>query len=256
MRRSWLIALLLMLVTGIGNTQQSTQPEDAASSAPLVDVKTMIPPKVINHIDMDFPDDARRRHINGVCSMTLIVDAHGMPQDPKVIYCSDPSFKQNSLDAVMKWRFEPATRLDGTPMSVTISVKPYYQMTGGRDPKMPVRYAFRTPPDVASASPGADGVYPLTKDVTPPTMSKFSDGGYGVAAYMAAEKSSCDVVLTISAKGKPSDPEVAHCLTPRLEKSAIQSLLDSHYKPGSLNGKAIPVRASIHLEYGGVVPPE
>jgi hypothetical protein len=256
MWRSWLIALLLMLVTGIGNTQQSTQPVDVAPSAPRVDVKTMIPPKVINHIDMEFSDEARRKRINGMCLVTMIVDAYGMPQNPKVIRCSDPSFERSSLDAAMQYRFKPATRLDGTPLSVMISVEINYRISGGSGPGTLVRYAFRTPPGVTSAAPRADGVYPLTKSVAPPTMSKFSDEGYGTAAFMATEKSACDVVLTVSVKGKPSDPEATHCMTPSLEKSAIQSLLDSHYKPGSLNGKAIPVRALIHLEYGGVVPPQ
>jgi hypothetical protein len=85
-------------------------------------------------------------------------------------------------------------------------------------------------------------------------MSRFSDEGYGSAAFWSPEKSACDVVLTISAKGKPSDPEVSHCETSSLEKPAVQSLLKSHYKPGSVNGKAVPVRASIHLECGGSPP--
>jgi hypothetical protein len=80
-------------------------------------------------------------------------------------------------------------------------------------------------------------------------MTSFVDEGYGDNAFMDAGKSACDIVLTISDKGKPSDPQVIHCERPALEKLAVQSLLKSHYKPGKMNGKAVPIRASVHLEY-------
>ncbi|MGP8174343.1 MAG: hypothetical protein ACLP7O_07325 [Terracidiphilus sp.] len=35
---------------------------------------------------------------------------------------------------------------------------------------------------------------------------------------------------------------------------AAQSLLKSHYKPGSVNGKAVPMQVSIHLEHAGFPP--
>ena len=60
----------------------------------------------------------------------------------------------------------------------------------------------------------------------------------------------CDVLLTISEKGKASEPKVAHCNRPELEKPAVESLLKSDYKPGMVNGKAVPMRGSIHLNYG------
>jgi len=254
MWRLWLSALSLALISRIGYTQQSAQQADAGPSAPIVDVKTITPPKPINNVDAEFSDEARRKRINGMCLVTLIVDANGMPQNPKVVRCSDPVFEQSSLDAVLKYRFKPATRLDGAPLPVMISVEVNYNLSGVSGPWKLIRYAFRTPPGDASVSPGADGVYPLTKDVTPPTLSKFSDEGYRTAAFPFAEKGACDVVLTISAIGKPSDPEAVHCETPSLEKSAVQSLLKSHYKPGTVNGKAVPVRAIIHLEPAGSAP--
>jgi hypothetical protein len=58
-------------------------------------------------------------------------------------------------------------------------------------------------------------------------------------------------VLTISTKGKAADPQIKHCERPELEKPAVESLLNSEYKPGMVNGKAVPMRASLHLEYGG-----
>jgi hypothetical protein len=67
---------------------------------------------------------------------------------------------------------------------------------------------------------------------------------------MVAGNSACDIVITISPKGKASDPQVTHCGNSYLEKPAVQSLLKSKYKPGQVNGRPVPMRASIHLEYG------
>jgi hypothetical protein len=61
-------------------------------------------------------------------------------------------------------------------------------------------------------------------------------------------------VLTISVKGKATDPHVTHCERPNLEKPAVESLLKSKYTPGSVNGVEVPMRVSIHLEYGGDTP--
>jgi hypothetical protein len=39
-----------------------------------------------------------------------------------------------------------------------------------------------------------------------------------------------------------------------LEKPAIALLMKSEYKPGFVQGKAVPMRATIQLEYGEVNP--
>jgi hypothetical protein len=58
-------------------------------------------------------------------------------------------------------------------------------------------------------------------------------------------------VLTISADGVATEAHVTHCDSPSLEKSVVQSLFKSQYKPGKVNGKAVLMRVSVHLEIGG-----
>ena len=254
MRRIWVIALALAFATGIGHAQQSTQQTDPAATAPPVDLETMTPPRPLNNVEAEFPPEARAKKIDGRCAVSLIVDVTGMPRNLALVRCNDPAFEKNSLDALAKYRFKPATRKDGTPISVQISVEINYRLDDASDPETLVRYGFFTPPGTTSDLPGADGVYPLTKSVTPPAITKFSDEGYGNAAFPFPGGGACEVVLTISAKGKPSDPSLTHCEQPILEKPAVASLLKSRYRPGTLNGIAVPVRMSIHLEFGGFAP--
>jgi len=180
-----------------------------------------------------------------------------MPQNIQIVRCTDPSFEENSLKAVAQYKFRPATTQEGQPIAVTIHVEVSFRLYGFRGEKhqaMPIRFEFSAPPGSTSSEPDAGGVYPLSKSATPPSVVKFSDKEYGDAAFAFSGKSACDMLITISTKGKASDPQVIHCESPALERAAIDSLLRTKYLPGSLNGKAVPMRASIHLEYGDVPP--
>jgi TonB family protein len=256
MRHLSLIALALLLGAGFGYAQQNTTAADTPEPSKQSSAKKINPPRLLNQVNAIFPYEARQRRINGCCLILLTVDVKGMPQEIKLVRCSDPSFEKNSLSAIAKYRFNPATTKDGAPVSVKINVDIAYWMEGNTSPAMPVLYAFGSPPGITSAAPDADGVYPLTESCTPPIMTKFSDNGYGSAAFVSLKgNGACDIVLTMSTKGKATDPKVTRCDRPELEKPAIESLLKSQYTPGMVNGKAVPMRASVHLEYGGDAKP-
>ncbi len=267
MRRLWTIALALASPAIISHAQQPAQPAPAPPSAQPTANK-INPPKPINNVEAQFSEDARRRRISGLCVVSLTVDSNGMPQDPKVVSCTDPSFEETSLDAAKQYRFQPATTPEGKLIAATIRLEIVYKTFGTGDPempnrhpelkihypKLPIHYTISTPPGISSSAPGPDGVYPFTNLSAPPMMINFSDEGFRNVASLSTSPTACDILLTISAKGKPYDPQVIHCETPELEKPAVQSLMKSSYKPGKVNRKAVPMRASIHLEYGDMSP--
>jgi len=260
MRLFAIIMLMLGLVAIHGQARQAENSADIDNSSIQAPEKKIIPPKMLNlqlihvfrpeYADAEFTEEARAKKINGRCLISFTMDVNGMPQEIKPVRCSDPSFAESSVVSVAKYRFKPATTEDGDPVDYHESVEIDFVMDDSSDPVAPIRHVFSTPPGVTSSDPGADGVYPLTYLAAPPTMTKFFDEGYGVAAFNSPEgNGSCDIVVTISATGKASNPVVTHCERPALETPAVQSLLKSKYKPGSVNGKAVPMRASIHLEY-------
>ncbi|HMD78163.1 MAG TPA: energy transducer TonB [Terracidiphilus sp.] len=248
MRRFWMIVLTLAIAAISSRAQQAAPPVDKTQTTAQPAKGKINPPKVIYSVDPHFSDEAREKRINGRCNVSLIVDTAGMPQNIKVDRCSDPSFEESSLDAVAQFRFKPAMTQDGKPVSVMVSIQINYRLSGVNGLSVPVHYRFSSPPGITTSEPGPNGVYPYTQLATPPAMIKFTDEGYGEAAFPAKGNSACDIVLTINAKGKASDPVVTHCERPSLETPAVQSLLKSHFKPGQVNGKAVPMRASIHLE--------
>jgi TonB family protein len=255
MRRFWMIALMMALGTVLGRAQQTALPGDTPLPQDQLAAKKIKPPVPIKWVEARFSDEARRNKISGRCLVSIIVDTNGNPQDLKIVRCMDPSFEQTSLEAVQQYRFKPATTQDGQPVAVSIYLVINYVWYNGfkRPIDMQIRYGFSAPPGTLSTEPNANGVYSLTQAAFPPSMAAFSDEGYGELAFLSIkDTSACDILLTISAKGKASDPVVTHCVRPELEKPAIDSLLKSKYKPGSVNGKVVPMRANIHLEYGDV----
>lgn len=251
MRRFWKIALLLTLAGFRVLAQQSSEPGETDLAVQKLDYKAgMHAPKPVHQPEAEYSPEARKKQIDGKCAISLIVDPKGMPANIHVIRCSDMVFAKPSLDSTAKYTFKPATTADGKPVAVKIYIEISFRMDGAREIVDPIRCGFATPPGTLSSAPDANGVYPLTKSMTAPSMTKFIDDGYGAEAFAFEGKSPCEILLTINAKGKPSNPMVSHCDRDGLEKGAKASLLASHYKAATINGKGVPVRALVHLEYG------
>jgi hypothetical protein len=247
-----MVGLSMAIVTALVHGQQPTTPSNGNLSAAQPATKEINPPFSIKHAMPEYSDSFKATHISGRCIASVTVGVNGMPQNIKLIRCSDLDFATEFLDALAKYRYRPATTPEGKTVSAVIEESISINFNNSHiSPPMPVRYGFNSPPDTASRKPGVDGVYPLTKVATPPALTKFSDKGYIDAAFPFVGNGACDIVLTIRAKGKPSDPKVTHCERPALEKPAVESLLHSKYKPGSMNGVEVPMRVSIHLELGG-----
>jgi len=244
-----MIGLSVALVAISGIAQDAAPPTDAPIPIDQWREKGINPPVPINQVHPELPDKMDA-NINGRCAFSLTVDTNGRPQNIKIIRCSNPLFAKIFLEMVSKYRYKPATTQDGKPVAVEVTESHSLKFSSGVDSGDLFHYGFATPPGTTSAEPDVNGIFPLTKLATRPILTKFSDEGYGDAAFPFAGNSPCDIVLTISAKGNASDPKVTHCERPALEKPAVDSLLKSKYKPGKMNGKDVPIRASIHLEYG------
>jgi TonB family protein len=71
--------------------------------------------------EAEFSDEARRNKYQGVCMISIIVDAHGYPQNARVIRALGMGLDEKALEAVQKYRFKPAMK-DGKPVAAMITV--------------------------------------------------------------------------------------------------------------------------------------
>ena len=224
------------------------------------DPNVMTAPVPIEFPEAEMPEGARRRQVPGLCSIQLVVDEKGYPEDPRVTRCTDPVFSENSLRSVKRYRFKPARTIqDNKPVAVILHIEVSYSF--GRDPdpipfpRPNIRVGFLIPAQPSPSEPDPSGIYTLSHAFDPPNslprLHRFVGMGFGRAAFLLDDGVGCTADLTIDATGHPTDGHITKCDDPTLEKSALQSLLKSELAPAILNGTPVPVRASVHLVCAG-----
>jgi eukaryotic-like serine/threonine-protein kinase len=68
------------------------------------------PPTKISGNSAPYPEIARRMGMLGTVGVEMIVDEHGVPQDLRIAESAGQVLDRAVLDAMRKWRFEPATK--------------------------------------------------------------------------------------------------------------------------------------------------
>jgi periplasmic protein TonB len=85
-------------------------------------------PVPLNQVEAEFSDEARRAKYQGVCLISMIVDANGMPQNPRVLRPLGMGLDEKALEAVRKYRFKPAMKDGKTPVPVMITVEVNFRL--------------------------------------------------------------------------------------------------------------------------------
>jgi TonB family protein len=80
-------------------------------------------PVVLNNVEAEFSDEARRAKYQGICLISIIVDAQGNPQNPRVVRALGMGLDEKALEAVRKYKFKPAMKDGKTPVPVMITVE-------------------------------------------------------------------------------------------------------------------------------------
>lgn len=80
-------------------------------------------PVLIFQPEAEFSDEARRAKYQGVCLISLIVDAQGNPQNVHVIRTLGMGLDEKAIEAVRKYKFKPALKDGRMPVPVMITVE-------------------------------------------------------------------------------------------------------------------------------------
>lgn len=79
-------------------------------------------PQAISSPDPEYTEEARQAKKQGTCVLSMVVDEQGHPRDLRVVRGLGFGLDAKALDAVRRWRFQPALK-DGRPVNVQISVE-------------------------------------------------------------------------------------------------------------------------------------
>lgn len=98
----------------------------ASPEKPRSDVK---PPRLINPVEAEFPDELRRemkkkhiRNFEAISLLALIVDRDGYPQNVCLVKSAGYGLDAEAAKAVKRYRFDPATK-DGEAVPVVINIE-------------------------------------------------------------------------------------------------------------------------------------
>ena len=79
-------------------------------------------PQLVFAPDPEFSDEARRAKYQGVCVVSLIVDAQGLPQRVQVVRHLGMGLDEKAVEAVKQYKFKPATQ-QGKPVPVDVNIE-------------------------------------------------------------------------------------------------------------------------------------
>ena len=80
-------------------------------------------PVVIHSVEAEFSDEARRAKYQGVCLISLIVDAQGNPQNIRIARALGMGLDEKAIEAIRQYKFKPAMKDGKTPVPVMITVE-------------------------------------------------------------------------------------------------------------------------------------
>jgi TonB family protein len=85
-------------------------------------------PQALITPEAEFSDEARRAKYQGVVLISLIVDAQGNPQNPRVVRPLGMGLDEKAMEAVRKYKFKPAMKDGRTPVPVMITVEVNFRL--------------------------------------------------------------------------------------------------------------------------------
>lgn len=113
---------------------ESAQPDEPVLAPPYTPGVDATYPKLIHIVRAEYTADALKAHFQGICIVSLIVDAQGKPQN---VRATKPlgfgGLERNAVDAVLQYRFKPAVTYDGTPVAVRTTIRVRFSFPPGTD---------------------------------------------------------------------------------------------------------------------------
>ena len=102
-----------------GHSSRHTAQPPASAKTP----STVQPPRLIDQIPAQYPDEAAREGLEGAVDLSLTVSPDGAVEDVTVVHAMPSGiFDQAAIDAVRSWKYQPKT-VDGVPVEANVQLR-------------------------------------------------------------------------------------------------------------------------------------
>ena len=191
----------------------------------------VVAPKLLHDVKPHYPPSAVNSGISGTVLLACVVRPDGTASDISVKRSLDPVLDNEAIEALKQWRFTPGSR-DGKPVPVMVSVEMSFSTQK--------KGLLLDSPDVFK--PGAGVTLPKVISEARPNYPEEAQarGMHGTVLL------SC-VVLT---DGTVGSLRVNRGIDTALDDEAMKALKQWRFKPGSKDGKAVPVQIDVEISFG------
>jgi len=113
---------------GTGETPGAVGPPLGGSpEGPLVIGGDVRPPALLERIDPDYPEAARKARLEGVVILRAVIGTDGRVEDIRLVKSALPLLDDSAIRAVRRWRYRPAT-LNGRAVRVFLTVTAEFRL--------------------------------------------------------------------------------------------------------------------------------
>jgi TonB family protein len=192
---------------------------------PVVIEKTQVHP--------EYPDSLRRSGNRGQVLIEFVVNAQGVPEQPRVVSSSHPDFERPAIAALLQWRFKPATT-GGVPINTIMRVPIMFQLNGYGRVGIANPSGGADPYVLKSGAPQTKGPFPY--DV-PPQFRVITQPVYPFEALKQDKSGKASASWVVGADGKVIQVVITKASSPEFGQAYAAAIYNWEFEPARLKGK-------------------
>ena len=191
---------------------------------------------LISKPDPEYPPLARQARFQGTVRFNVLIGVDGRVSNMTLI-SGHPLLAPAAQAAVREYVYQP-TLLNGEPVQVVTQVDVNFTLAPAG-----------APGGSAAVGPLPPGVYRAGGGVQAPQVISRVDPEYSEEARAAKFGGAVVLSIVVDETGNPTGIEVVRGLGMGLDEKAIEAVRQWRFRPGSRNGKAVPVAAQVMVTF-------
>lgn len=197
-----------------------------------------------------YPQEALQLGIReGDARIAISVDKNGAIDDILAVAYSHPSFARSAINAIRRWKFQPA-QYDGDPIAAATEVEIKYAVEGTVVITLtPVETVTLRMYEMFNGNPDASWPRSLRELDRIPTPIAAPSPGYPKRFAEPGAHGSVTVSFYIDENGAVRLPSVSAAADPDLAAAAIDALRNWKFEPPTCRGRPVLVRASQQFNF-------
>ena len=203
------------------------------------------PPLLVKKVDPVYPEEARKKGVEGVVILQARIDISGKVKDVMVLR-SVPLLDQAAMDAVKQWVYEPLI-INSNPREAVFTVTVRFML---KEEKKGL--ALEKPGQIVAEAPGGKQeereAVRATGEINPPHVIKKVDPVYPEKARKAGLEGTVILEAMTDAQGNVARVKVLQSI-PELDQAAIDALQQWKYEPVLIDGKPKAVVFTVTIRF-------